>query len=197
MERRDVIRASGATLAVALAGCTGESKPGNPTTTDETTTLGPAETTYDLGTAHSHDQWSIAVTGFELTTAFRIDGGGTYEMPDGKQLGIATVEVENRASEEEVWAGMPFAVIFRGRVHEDKRGFKHPEFSGYVSLDDLERIEHSYQYSPEAYPVNFGKTVTLWALFLLSSDASRDELTVGFDSATDDGATYPVRWTVN
>lgn len=166
-------------------------------TTETTTTLGPAEVEYDFGETHEHEHWRITVTNFELMTTFQTDDGGTYDMPNGEKLGIVTVEVTNQSSEEEVWAGMPFAVIVHGNGYEDKQGFKHPKFTGYVVMDDLKSIEHGYQYSPDGYSVDAGETVTFRALFVLPADITRGELSVSFDGESSDGTTYPARWMLN
>lgn len=222
MERRNVLRASGGTLAVALAGCIAEINSGEPATTkaDEattdahttttaeettearettntTTTVGPAETQYDLGTAHDHAEWRFAVVEFELTKQFQTDDGESYEMSDGTKLGIGTIEVENRTSEKRGWSGVPLAAIFDGRAYEKQRGFDHPAFSDSVPMDELKRVETARQYAPSAYPVEPGETVTTWELFTLPEGAIRDEISAGFDGAPDDDAAYPVRWTLN
>lgn len=218
MERREVLHASGITLAVALTGCISEINSGVPSTTtadgtttatteetttearettDTATTVGLAETQYDLGTAHSYNQWKFAVVNFELTKQFRIDDGESYEMPEGKKLGIATIKVENQASEKRGWSGVPLAVIFDARAYEKQRGFNHPAFSDYVTMDELKGIETARQYAPSAYPIEPGKTVTTWELFILPADTTREAMSVGFDGAPNDRTTYPVRWTLN
>lgn len=221
MERRDVLRASGGTLAVALAGCIGEMNSGEPaattadeattdahttTTAEETTegrettntitTVGPGGMQYDLGTAHVHAEWKFAVVDFELTKQFQTDDE-SYEMSDEKKLGIATIEVENRASEKRGWSGVALAVIFDGSTHEKRRGFDHPAFSNFVTMDELKGIETARQYAPSASPVEPGETVTTWELFVLPTDATREAVSIGFDGAPDDDTPYPVRWTLN
>lgn len=215
MERRDVLSATGAALVVALAGCTGERNPTGASTTDETTTtgattfettattvettttVGPAETEYELGTFHEHTEWKFAVVGFELTKRFQTDDGESYEMPDGQKVGIATIDVKNQASEKRGWSGVPLAVIFDGSAYEKQRGFDHPAFSDSVPMDELKRVETARQYAPSAYPVEPDETITTWELFALPEGAIRDEISAGFDGAPDDDAAYPVRWTLN
>lgn len=207
---------SGVTLAVALAGCNGAinsdersttTGDGATTTTKKTTTetrektetirtVGQAETQYRLGTAHVHAGWKFAVVNFELTRQFQVNDE-SYEMPDGKTLGIATIHVENQPSEKRGWSGVPLAVIFDGNIYEKQRGFNHPTFSDYVVMDELKGIGTARQYAPSAYPVEPGETVTTWELFVLPEDVTRDEISVGFGSSSDDEMTYPVRWILN
>lgn len=250
MERRDVLRASGVTLAVALGGCAGEDGPGTQSTTatakgtttaegtttearetteetettetaetteatettettettktteatetpEETTTVGPAETQYDLGTTHVNTEWEFSVAEFEVTKQFQTNDGESYEMPEGEKLGIATIEAENQGSVTRGWSGMLFAVIFKGRAYEKQRDFSHPAFSDGVVMDELKGIETARQYQTSAYPVDPGETVTTWELFVLPADATREQVTVGFDDGASDGLAYPIRWIPN
>lgn len=208
MHRRNVLRVSATTLAGALAGCNGiidwreQSPTEDPTTevqptTSATTTIGPAETRYSLGTAHDHAGWKFAVVDVELTDQFETDDGETYEMPDGETLGIATITVENLESTKRGWSGVPLAMIYNGSAYQEQLGFHHPAFSNRVNMDELKRIEHSLQYSTSAYPVEPGETVTTWELFILPEVATRDEVSVGFDGTTESGTTYPIRWLPN
>jgi hypothetical protein len=223
MKRRDILQAGSVTLVFAFAGCannqeqnkTSEQSPttGNSetttvdgaigesttaeTTAGTTTTVRPAEEEYELGEPYVYEQWKIAVTDLELMTAFQTDDGGTYDAPDGTKLAITTVELTNQSSEGQTWAGMPFALVFKGRIYEDKRGFKHPQFSGHVAMNDLKSIEHARQYAPESYPVDSGESILLWALFLIPEDATLDRTSVGFDGEPNEGTAYPVRWVPN
>jgi len=115
-------------------------------------------------------------------------------VPGGSQLGIATVHVTNQSSKRSTWTVEPFAAIADGRAYEHLYRFDHPAFDSKVYMTDLKRIKTSRQWGTEAYPVDAGQTVTVWELFVLPADVTRDELSVGFNPNSNDGPPYPVRW---
>lgn len=224
MERRELFRKGSGALVFILTGCNRQpdqntttskrrtarepeavttetasttiKKERQQTETQRTTTTGLSEPEieYSLGETHTHQEWEITVTDFKLRDTFRTDAGTKYSAPPEKKLSITTVEISNQSSKRRSWAGMPFAVIFEGRIYQDRRGFKHPEFDGYVSMDDIESIKHARQYAPEMYPLASGETAKIWGLFLVPSQASKDVSSIGFDGSADDGILYPIRW---
>jgi len=215
MERRVVLAAAAAALAGPVAGCAGvfgsgttptttraaPSSARNATTSGSTTTIqgttvGSGESQYALGEPYGLAYWEFAVAAFDLTTTFRTNDGGTYEMPAGSQLGIATVRVTNQSSDRHAWSVLPFAAIADGTAYEHRYRFEHPAFDSRVDVSDLKRVRTARQWGTEGYPVRAGRTVTVWEVFVLPAAVTRGELSVGCNPDSNRGPPYPVRWTL-
>lgn len=158
--------------------------------------------TPELGVKHEHsfgewyafEDWRVTVRSLDLTTTFRVDGGDrTFEMPDGEQLAIATVDVENTAPSRHGWATAVGFVVGE-IVHEARIAFDHPEFESEVDVRQLRRVEHQKQFQAHGLPVDGGETARLWSVAVVPRSVTRGRVQVALQVAPRD-VRYPVRWT--
>lgn len=152
---------------------------------------------YALGEWHAFDGWRVTVSSLDLGSTFRIDDAErAFEMPDGEQLAVATVRVENTADSRRGWAAGDFAVVAAdGTAYDSRRAFDHPEFAHEVDVGDLRRVEHQEQFHASGLGVDAGETARLWVVAVLPAEETRERLAVGFDTPADDEVAYSIRWT--
>lgn len=116
-------------------------------------------------------------------------------MPEGEQLAVATVKLENTSSTTRGWASGKFGFIHnRSRVFEPTKTFEHPKFRYGVDIVDLRDVEHQIQFQTAGLQVKSGETRRMWLVAVLPRETSRDDVRIGYDG-DDDGVLYPIRWT--
>lgn len=166
-------------------------------TPDETATprrVGSGETLLDVGEWYDPGVVRFVVSKVTVTTTVRLDDSDeSFEMPDGDQLALATVGVENTGDTRTSVVGYRFAFIDgRRRVYGSRQTFDHPDL-GTVYSAELRQVRHDDQFLADGYVLDAGERGTMWSVSILPRTVARSEVVVGYGPDGADG-TLPVRW---
>lgn len=204
MGRRAFLQLVATTALPILSGCNALNEPppadptdpspeytSTPTTspTDTPTRTSPTpspvpEQHYSFGERYQTEHWGITVSSLTLTTPFQLDESEeTHHMPEDEQLGIATIELQNRSDSERSWidtTAESFAfVLGDSEIRQTDTVFDHPDFQDSVHIENLPQVEHARQAFPEGLLVESGETRNLWTAAVLSRSVDSSSLMVG------------------
>lgn len=145
---------------------------------------------YTIGQWHTdrENDWRTAVESAELLTSLESDDGEMHKMPDGEQLLIATISLENTSTSTQTYAGGLFDALVRGSVYEDTSAIQLPGYNSAVKIDELAKVGSVTRYYAEGRSIAPEEEIQTWLVFVLPRNVSRQDIEIRYEGSEDDSS---------